>query len=178
MMNEEEILKLAEKYGFTAAWTEPSDIPTDPGFLKYCAENRCGNYNANWSCPPDCGTPEEMRQKLLSAKKALVLESQYDIPGYNTPEVLQSKKAHRLAMLDMLKELRDSGTDAFGVSYGGCNLCTPCKKAAGEPCAHPELMMSCMSAYCVNVSALAEKCGLPFAWDEKKLYLFGMIMLK
>ena len=85
------IAEQAAKYGFTAVWVPVSEIPVNSEYLKYCEENRCGNYNANHACPPDCGTPEEMRQKLLSASEALVLQSLWEVPGYGTPEVLSSK---------------------------------------------------------------------------------------
>jgi hypothetical protein len=32
-----------------------------------------------------------------------------------------------------------------------------------------------MSAYCIDVAKLAERCGLQFGWIPGKLFLFGMI---
>ena len=29
-----------------------SGIPFEPSLLSLCAENRCGNYNKCWTCPP------------------------------------------------------------------------------------------------------------------------------
>lgn len=176
-MTDREILELAKSLGFTGVFLSPSEIPVDEKYLVYCEENRCGNYGANYACPPDCGTPEEMHQKLLTAERALVLQSVWDIPDYGTPEVLTAKAEHNAALRRLMKELRKSGHPCFAVGYGGCNLCSPCKRREeDQPCAFPELRMSCLSAYCVDVTLLAERCHLEFEWNPQKLRLFGMMM--
>ena len=108
-IDKDKIAKLAAEFGFTAAWVPVSEIPTNPDFLKYCAENRCGNYGANHSCPPDCGTPDEMRDRLRSASAALVIQSQWQVPGYGTPEVLSSKAEHGAAVRRFRDALRKEG---------------------------------------------------------------------
>ena len=74
------------------------------------------------------------------------------------------------------EKLRQAGVQGFCLGYGGCPLCDPCKRVTNEPCAHPEQKISCMSAYCIDVAKLAEKCGLEFAWVPEKLFLFGMFV--
>jgi predicted metal-binding protein len=176
IMTKYEILTLAESMGFQARFLPTSEVPVNAEFLKYCEENRCGNYGANYACPPDCGTPEEMYQKMLSADLALVLQSQWDIPGYGTPEVLSVRTKHTHSVRSLMVKLRQLGYDVFGMGYGGCNLCDPCKRKEGNPCAFPELRMNCLSAYCVDAVKLADICDLPFDWNPRKLHLFGMIL--
>ena len=75
-MTAEQMVQYAYEEGFSAAAVvDTADIVFDPSFRPYCEENLCGQYGANYSCPPDCGTPEEMKQKVLAHKKALVLQS-------------------------------------------------------------------------------------------------------
>ena len=60
-MTWEEMTSMAAEEGFAAAVvTDTKDIPFDPSFRPLCAENLCGKYGVNYSCPPDCGTPDEM----------------------------------------------------------------------------------------------------------------------
>ena len=101
-MTNEKILELAEELGFEARFLPVTEIPVNGEFVKFCEENRCGNYGANYACPPDCGTPEQMYQKLSSAELALVLQSRWDIPGYGTPEVLTVKTKHTSAVRDLM----------------------------------------------------------------------------
>ena len=58
-MTAEQMVQYAYEEGFSAAAVvDPADIVFDPSFRPYCEENLCGQYGANYSCPPDCGTPE------------------------------------------------------------------------------------------------------------------------
>ena len=176
-MQEYEIIKLAEEMGFTAAYIDTADVVQDPSFRKFCEDNLCGKYNANYACPPDCGTVDEVQQRLKAGKRALVLQSIWDIGSYDNKDGIQkSKKTHNAAILRFTETLRQAGHKGFCLGYGGCPLCDPCKRVTNEPCVHPEQKISCMSAYCIDVAKLAEKCSLEFAWVPEKLFLFGMFV--
>ena len=171
-----ELIKLAEDAGFRVALIPAKEIPVDGSFRKFCEDNLCGKYNANYSCPPGCGTVEEVHERLFSADKALVLQTIHEIGSYENKEaILKSKKDLNMAVLQLTEQLRKEGISCFCLGYGGCPLCNPCKQVSGELCAFPEKRISCMSAYCIDVGKLAEKCGLEFAWVPEKLFLFGMI---
>lgn len=171
-----ELIEIAEEAGFHAAVIPAKDIPVDGTFRKFCEDNLCGKYNANFSCPPAYGTVEEVHQRLFSADKALVLQTIHEIGSYDNKEaILKSKKDLNVAVLRLTEDLRQSGVNCFCLGYGGCPLCSPCKQVQGEPCAFPEKRISCMSAYCIDVGKLANRCGLEFAWVPEKLFLFGMI---
>lgn len=171
------LFKLAQEEGFTAALIPTEKIPTDAKFRSFCEENLCGHYGANYSCPPDCGTVEETRQRLLEQPHALVLQRIWPIGSYeNQSAILEARKNHNAAILRLTQTLRASGLTGFCLGYNGCPICTPCKRTRGEPCPHPESRISCMSAYCIDAARLAGECGLPFAWEQDKLYLLGMFV--
>ena len=176
IMTDIELINLAEQAGYRAAVIPVKDIPVDGSFRKFCEDNLCGRYNANYSCPPGCGTVEQVHHKLFSGDRALVLQSIHEIGSYENKEaILISKKDLNFTIMQMTDLLREEGMNCFCLGYGGCPLCDPCKQVAGEPCVFPEKRISCMSAYCIDVGRLAEKCGLEFAWVPEKLFLFGMI---
>ena len=139
----------------------------------------CGQYNANYSCPPDCGSVEALHKTLLDQERVLVVQTRHQIGSYeNKPAVNRARIEHNAAVLRVLEKLRAAGYQGFCSGYNGCPLCDPCKRKEGLPCAHPQKRISCMSAYCVDVAGLAEKCGMEFAWSPEKLYLFGMIAFR
>lgn len=174
-MTDTELLELAKNEGFAAALIPTNKIVTDPKFRPFCEENRCGKYGANYSCPPDCGTVEETRQRLTAQKRALVVQTVWDIDGYENKAVIQDvRKKHNTAVLHLTENLRKKGLSGFCLGYGGCSLCDPCKRVNEEPCPHPDKKISCLSAYCIDVAKLAAECCLPFAWEHDKLYLFGI----
>lgn len=174
-----ELLSLAESMGFLAAMIPVKEVPVDAKFRAFCEENICGRYNANYSCPPDCGSVDALHQTLLREESALIIETLHSIESYeNKEEVLAAKTAHNKAVLRLMAAVRALGYSGFCTGYNGCPLCDPCLRTKNLPCAHPEQRISCMSAYCIDVAALAARCSLPFAWDPKKLHLFGMIAFR
>lgn len=178
-MTESQLISLAVQEGFAAAaLVDTQDIPFDPMFRPFCEENLCGQYGVNHSCPPDCGTPEEMKQRVLSRKQALVLQTIWEISDYTDKAAIkQAKAAHNAAEIRLVKRLRAQGLDGLIVGASGCALCTPCRKAQGQSCAFPELQYSCMSAYCVFVKKLADACGMEYDCGKGLLAFFGMYVL-
>lgn len=177
-MTDAQIVHLAEDSGFaSAAIVDTSRIIFDPSFRPCCEENLCGQYGANYTCPPDCGTPEAMKQKILAHKKVLVLQTIWEISDYtDTAAIKQAKGGHNRASLALMKQLREAGHPGFLVGASGCSLCTPCRRKLGQPCAFPEQAYSCMSAYCIFVKKLADECGMEYLSGDGLLAFFGMFV--
>ena len=175
-MLEKDMVQYAIEEGFSAAEiVNTEDIVFDFSFRPYCEENLCGQYGANYSCPPDCGSPEAMKQRVLAHKKALVLQTIWEISDYSNMDLIKpAKAAHNAAEIRLVKRLRADGRDGFIVGASGCALCSPCKQVLGQPCAFPEYQYSCMSAYCVFVKKLADKCGMEYDCGDGLLAFFGM----
>ena len=173
---DEKLLTLAKEEGFCTAIISTTDVPIDPKFRQFCEQNLCGKYGANYSCPPDCGTVESLHKNILAQEKALVISTIWEIADFNdTSAVQHAKKTHNTAVLRLMDKVRKAGCEGFCTGYNGCPLCDPCKRTENLPCAHPEKKISCMSAYCIDVAKLAQRCNLAFGWIPGKLFLFGMI---
>ena len=175
MTNEDRIRMAAEEGFAAAAVIKTEEIPLDASFRPLCEENLCGKYGVNYSCPPDCGSPEEMRQRLLSKKRAFVLQTIWEIADYGDNKAIkEAKGAHNAATIRLAKRLRQEGCEGFLVGASGCALCEPCELVAHRPCRLPEFQYSCMSAYCVFVRKLAERCGMEYDCGSGLLAFFGM----
>lgn len=179
-MTDKQLIDLAHQEGFAdAALVSTQDIVFDPSFRPYCEENLCGQFGVNYTCPPDCGTVEQMRARVLACPRALVLQSIWEISDYSdAPAIRKAKRAHNDAQLRLAKALRGQGHPGFLVGASGCALCSPCNKAKGLPCAFPELRFSCMSAYCIFVRELTERCGMEYDCGEGLLAFFGMYVME
>lgn len=175
-MKSEEIIALAKKEGFqNASLISTSEIVFDPAFRPYCAENLCGQYGANYSCPPDCGTTDEMKARVLSYKNALVLQTTWEIESFADKEkLIMGKNLHNAAMFRLIEQMREQGHEGFMIGASGCSLCKPCMLKEGKPCSFPHLRYSCMSAYCIYVKKLAETCGMNYDYKNGILPYFGM----
>ena len=175
-MTWEEMTSMAAEEGFAAAVvTDTKDIPFDPSFRPLCAENLCGKYGANYSCPPDCGTPDEMRARIQAHRHALVLQTIWEIADYSDSKAIKAaKKEHNAATLRLLGRLRRADVPGFPVGASGCALCETCAIVEKKPCRYPDLYYSCMSAYCIFVRRLAEQCGMEYDCGRGLLAFFGM----
>ena len=172
------VLALARKAGFQAAVIDVSQIVFDAGFRKYCEENLCGQYNVNYSCPPQCGTPEEMRKAASAYCKALVLKSEWQITDWkDVAKVKQAKRQHNEAMLQIMSKLREKQIPSGMGGASCCTLCEQCAALTNEPCRYPDQRYSCLSAYCINVSKLAESCGMDYSWEEGRMGLYGILFI-
>ena len=177
-MTDSELLILSKAHGFHAVTVEPASIPIDPAFRTYCEENACGNYGANYSCPPDCGTPEELRRHILTHKRIIVIQTVWNLDGFDDGKAAEhARLSHNEFLIRLTDRMRAEGTKCSALGCGGCTLCRSCRRKLSTPCIFPEKRMGCMSAYCIDVSKLSEQCGLEFAWSNDRLYLFGMILI-
>ncbi|MBQ1281325.1 MAG: DUF2284 domain-containing protein [Oscillospiraceae bacterium] len=172
----DEQLRNSSQSGFSAAVVIPTaEIPFDFSFRKYCEENTCGEFGKNHGCPPTCGTPEELRDLILGKSHALVLQTVWDIADFSdTYALTEAKNAHSVRMLQLAAILERTAPQPILVGAGPCIVCPRCRALDGEPCCDMEHRMLSMSACCVHVKALAEKCGMPYEWKPGRIYYFGM----
>ena len=177
-MTDQELIDFSVGCGFSdAKIAGTGEIVFDPSFRPYCAENLCGQYGVNYTCPPDCGTPEEMKQKIMVHKKALVMESLWEVKDYSDQAAIKKgKAAHNRWEIQVLKQARAQGLDGFLVGASGCSLCSPCRMKSGEPCCFPDLRWSCMSAYCIFVKKLTDLCGMDYDPGPGLVTFYGMFV--
>lgn len=178
-MTHQQLIDAAVQEGFAAAAVvDTACIPFDFSFRPYCEENLCGQYGINYSCPPHCGSCQDMRSRILSGRQAVVLQSVWEICDYSdTAAIRQAKAAHNAAAIALTKKLRQAGIPGFMIGASGCALCTPCAAKSGQPCRFPDRMYSCMSAYCIFVKQLCDRCGLEYDSGPGLLSFFGMFVL-
>ncbi|MEF2837555.1 MAG: DUF2284 domain-containing protein [Oscillospiraceae bacterium] len=129
-MTYEQIIQYAIDEGFAAAEiVDTHEIVFDPSFRPYCEENLCGQYGANYSCPPDCGSPEAMKQRVLAHKKALVLQTIWEISDYSDMTLIKPAKAsHNASEIRLVKRLQAEGCDGFIVGASGCARVLPASR--------------------------------------------------
>ena len=146
-MKNEKIVEIAIKEGFAdAAIIDTADIVFDASFRPYCEENLCGWYGANYSCPPDCGTPEEMKERVQKYKHALVLRTVWDINDFKDSSLIKSaKQKHNAYTMSVIEQMEKEGHLGFMVGASGCALCNPCLIIEGKPCKFPNKRYSCVA---------------------------------
>ncbi len=109
-----------------------------------------------------------MKARSEGYTHALVLRSYWEIFDYkDVPAIGKAKRTHNSAMRDLIREFGLKGVMA------GASPCTLCERCA-EVCPHPTERWSCLSAYCVDVKALAEKCGMVYFAPDGGISFFSV----
>ena len=160
-MDENELKALALELGFAnAELVETGELVFVPSFRPLCEENLCGKYGVNYACPPDCGTVEEMREKVLKWPRALVMQTMWDIEDpLDNEQIKPAKTEHNRLTRRLIEKAAEPG---LMIGASGCSLCSPCAITEGAPCRFPGLRYSCMSAYCIFVKDMADRCGMDY----------------
>ncbi len=162
---------------YRAAVIETDRIPFDESLRAYCEANVCGAYNKNYACPPCVGSPKEVIHKAKQYKKALVfqtvtkLEDSFDVEGMEKAE-----KSHEETAKKIYAEISSKIAPFLQLTAGGCRVCPVCAKTEEKPCRFPELAISSLEAYCMNVSTLAPICEMKYINGANTVTYFGMFL--
>lgn len=105
-MNYEELKNLALESGFThAAPLNTATIELKQDVRDMCAQG-CQQYAKRWSCPPGCGTLDQLRGSIYCYKEGILvqtvtkLEDEFDWDGMMKAQNLHQE--HFLAFLEKL----------------------------------------------------------------------------
>ncbi len=173
-MTEQEMVRAAQEMGFAdAALVGTDQLVFLPQFRPLCEENVCGKYGVNYACPPDCGSVDEMKERVLRYRRGLVLQTLWDIKDpMDERETKPAKGRHNRMTMDLRQRL---GQPSLMVGASGCSLCDPCAIVEGKPCRFPDKRFSCMSAYCIFVRELCALCGMDYDCGPGVVAFFSML---
>lgn len=161
-----------------ASVIDANKIETDSSFRSLCSSNACGLYGKCWMCPPDIGDIEDLMATLGQYDYALIyqqigrLEDSYDFDG-----MMKAKQKHYRLSQNIRTVFSEQGLkEVLHLGSGGCGVCEKCTKADALPCRYPELAMSSLEAYGINVSRLSEATGMNYTNGENTVTYFGAVL--
>lgn len=149
-------------------------------FRAVCKRNDCGNWGKSYMCPPDCGDIDQLIDKLKDYETAVVYQTIWPLKdSYDVEGMAEGSEHHKKLTLAATKFLLENGFKEFvNLGTGGCHICKTCGKTTNEPCRHPDLAISAMSAHGINVSALAASAGMKYINGQNTVTYFGAVFLK
>lgn len=178
-MTEERLMTLSQelaRLGAAGTAVVPvSALRFDLSFRRVCETGACGMYGRCWTCPPEIGEAEALIAQAKTYRRALVyrttgvLEDSFDIEG-----MLAAGEAHNRLAQELRR--RTAGERVLHLGAGGCRRCPLCAKVEGKPCRHPAEAMASLEGYCVDVTALAAACGMPYHAGAGTVTYFGAML--
>ena len=127
-----------------------------------CRADRCGQWNANWACPPHCGTLEETAAAIRRFTAGLLVQTTGTLADdfdYEGMEAVQRR--HKKSFSGLVRQARLLMLDCLPLSAGACTLCRRCT-CPDRPCRFPDRRMSSMEAYGLLVGDVCLRSGLPY----------------
>ena len=129
-----------------------------------CKANRCGRYNANWACPPACGTLEESAQRASAYDAGIIvqttaqMEDDFDVETIEEAGETQKK---RVASLVEALEAAGLSAETAVLSAGTCTICKTCTYP-DAPCRFPDKRLVSMEAAGLVVSEVCTQANIPY----------------
>jgi predicted metal-binding protein len=162
----DDIINNIKNLGISAAAVFPaSEIKFDDTFRSMCKDNLCGRYGKNYKCPPDIGTPENLKNETLSYETVILIQTIYPIEdSYDFEGMRDGGEIHFENIGKTLNYIKENLTfdNILALGAGGCDLCKKCGKVENIPCRFPEKAIVSMEAYGLWVSQVCERSGMAY----------------
>ena len=177
-----DIVKLCLAHGAQKAERiSVSKLVLQPDLRPLCEMNQCGRYAKNYTCPPHIGSIDVLIDKIKSASDAVVWQNVYPLEdSFDFEGMMEAQSEHNKRAVDISRRLLEicGSSDKFLVlAAGGCCLCQPCALAENLPCRNPQLALSSLEAYGVNVSQISEVSGLKYINGVNTVTYFAGIFI-
>ncbi len=172
-------LKMAENAGFSHyGYLDIEKIEFLTEIRDMCAANKCGKYNQNWSCPPACGTLDDVKNKVLTYDYGMMLQATEEMEDDYDWDAIQRAFARCKESLSILrKELKSLGKDILAIGVDGCSKCTTCTYP-DAPCRFPDELSPSMEACGMFVSKECEKAGMKYYYGPQTMTINATIFVK
>ena len=171
------IFNWAQAAGFThVGRLERSALRFLPEVREMCASDRCRSYGRNWTCPPACGSLEEITARAAHFGRGILLQSTGTLEDdFDLDSMLEAERLHKERFLRLLDRLDASGEPVLPMAAGGCTLCERCTYPSA-PCRFPRRAAPSMEAYGLWVSRVCEHSGLPYHYGPRTITYTSCIL--
>ena len=168
-MKQSDASAIAEKSGFMHWGTFPaSKLRFLQEVRDMCAADKCNAYGRSWSCPPACGTLEEIRGKAASFTWGILLQTTAELEDDFDVEAMMEAMEQQKIHLDTFVAALDNSEPYLVMSAGTCTRCATCSYP-DFPCRFPEKMYVSMEAYGLVVSEVCELAKTPYYYGPKTI---------
>ena len=172
-----EWIEKAKSLGFDAAAPiDPKTLTAREDIRSMCADNKCGAYNKNWSCPPAIGSIEECQARIRQYRQGIILQTVGRMTKtIDTKCYRETEQRHIRQLYALADEIRREYPNALCLGAGGCRVCKRC--AYPEPCRFPDKAMSSMEGYGLFVTQVCRDAGIPYHHGEKTVTYTACILI-
>lgn len=156
------------------------ELKVDARIYLKCTQNACGQFNANFMCPPYI-TKDISWQKVFSEYDFALLCQQTVIAERNDyRQIFDKAKPNFNAVMLALEQraIREGFMLALSFYAGHCEVCESCALSDGESvCRMPNLARPSMEAVGLSVMDVNRQAGFPDGFVQGEVTLTGLVLL-
>lgn len=132
---------------------------------KLCAQNACGKYGQNWTCPPALQSLDHYKAQLGAFDRLLILVEIYPVKdSFDWKAMTAAAKQFKDTLQVLKKEIEstDAGFPFLLLGAGACHLCEPCNYVNKKPCRHPDDAIVSLEACGIDVMRLLKQSDMQY----------------
>lgn len=178
-MNEDEILKEAEKAGFEhSGILDVKTIELIPEVREMCKANTCGMYSKNWSCPPGCGTLEDCKNTVSQYTIGIIIQTVDKLDNcFDYDGMMEIEDKHKKRSLRLRESLDKSYDDILLLGVGACTICEECTYP-DKACRFPDKMISSLESFGIFVTQLCKDNGLGYYYGQNTISYTSCLLFR
>jgi predicted metal-binding protein len=173
------IKEYSEKLGINVCVEiNPDVLVPEERIRKYCEENKCGSYGRNYTCPPNAGSLDEIRERLKNFSRGYLFQYSREMDLKNDrKKLIKSKDDFHKMILKLEDFIKKEGIEnVWGLIGGNCGLCRNCAIQKDKPCRHPDKARMSLEAIGIDVVGLLDKLGLDSNFHSDRITWTGCIL--
>ena len=173
------VKKYSEKLGIdVCVEIDPAVLVPEQRIRTFCEENKCGSYGKNYTCPPNAGSLDEIRERLESYSHGYLFQysKKMDLKK-DWKKLIKSKDDFHKMILKIEDYMKKEGIeDVWGLIGGNCGLCDTCAIQEDKPCRHPDKARMSLEAIGIDVVGLLDNLGLDSHFHSDRITWTGCIL--
>lgn len=171
--------ELGKEVGFTAV--VPLDVSTiecKDKVREMCAADKCQRYGHTWTCPPVCGTLDEMRERLKPYSEGILVQTMGEVEDSMDFEGIgKISMEHNESFFKLQKLLKEKFGSVLPVPQNGCARCKKCTYP-DEPCRFPDEAGYSMSAFGMLVLEVCKLNNLQYYYGSDHMAFTSCFLIK
>jgi predicted metal-binding protein len=172
-----QLKKLAEDIGFSQVGeVDPTALVPSPQVRAMCAADRCQMYGKSWSCPPACGSVEELGARLSRCASGILVQTTVPLhDDFDLESITQGEQLHKTRFDALARQARLLNPTCMPLAAGTCTRCKQCTYPH-RPCRFPSRVFPSMEACGLLVSDVCLRSGLKYYYGPKTMTFTAAVL--
>lgn len=173
------IFSLAQQIGFEkSARLNMSSLIFKDEVRAMCKENKCSNYGRSCSCPPACGSLDEIAAKVAPYKNGVIVRTVGKMSDeFDMECIVRTEKKHKARFDTLVRQTKMFYPDCFPMASGVCKRCRKCTYPQ-KSCRFPDRMYPSMEACGLIVRDVCKASGIDYYNGKSTITFISCILLE